>query len=617
MLKKLPEKTNDPWIPLAANAAAARHAEGFLAESMAVSGPANEPTRAAVRIVAEHIARGDRDAARRLVPLLSKLKDADGPIAEALLAGLSAGWPKGPKNAPALDATDVDAMVTLMPRLGPAGQLAIATLASRWGLESRFATGMNALRTSLARVASDSTRPEPDRISAAHRLAEMNPDRETLERMLSGVNVKASPTLAAGLLDAAGTSTTPELARALLARWGELTPQMKHQGVDILLRRPEWSRGLLDAIEARTLSTNDLSTDQSQQLANHPDRSIAARARTLLAMGGALPNPDRMKVLKSLLAVTEKTGNLAHGLEVFKNNCAKCHRHGDIGESIGPNLTGFAVHPKDKILTEIIDPNRSVEGNFRQYTVALRDGRVLNGLLASETRTAIELVDAEARRQAVLREDIDEIITSNKSLMPEGFEKQITPADFTDLLEFLAARGKYFPLPMEKAATIVSTQGMFYSKNAAKERLIFPDWSTRTVEEVPFQLIDPRGTGAQRGDAPWARRYVPAHDAPVGHAAVQRAGEGDPPPERDQRLGLSRRRGRLGLVDRPAPLSGRLDRGPRAQERGPLRRLHPAGRRPGIEVRLRVARRTAGPVSHDRSQAYRYRYPRDRSRQGR
>jgi putative heme-binding domain-containing protein len=191
--------------------------------------------------------------------------------------------------------------------------------------------------------------------------------------------------------------------------------------------------------------------------------------------------------------VTEKTGDAAHGLEVFKNNCAKCHRHGDVGESIGPNLTGFAVHPKDKILTEVIDPNRSVEGNFRQYTVATNDGRVLNGLLASETRTAVELIDSEAKKQVVLREDIDEIIASPKSLMPEGFEKQITPADFADLLEFLSAKGKYFPLPLDKAATIVSTQGMFYSKDAPAERLVFPDWSTKTVEEVPFQLIDPKG----------------------------------------------------------------------------------------------------------------------------
>src|SRR5262249_46634938 len=54
--------------------------------------------------------------------------------------------------------------------------------------------------------------------------------------------------------------------------------------------------------------------------------------------------------------------------------------------------------------------------------------------------------------------------------------------------------GKYFPLPLNKAATIVSTLGMFHSKDAPGERLVFPDWSTKTVEEVPFQLIDPEGT---------------------------------------------------------------------------------------------------------------------------
>src|SRR5262249_22799111 len=189
-----------------------------------------------------------------------------------------------------------------------------------------------------------------------------------------------------------------------------------------------------------------------------------------------LPNPGREKALQSLLPLTEKPGAAAHGVEVVKANCAKCHRHGDFGETIGPNLTGFAVHPKEKILTEVIDPNRSVEGNFRQYTVATADGRILNGLLASETRTAIELVDNEAKRHIVLREDIDEIIASTKSLMPEGFEKQISPGDLTDLLEFLTLKGKYFPLPLEKAATVVSTLGMFHSKDAVGERLVFPDF---------------------------------------------------------------------------------------------------------------------------------------------
>ena len=57
----------------------------------------------------------------------------------------------------------------------------------------------------------------------------------------------------------------------------------------------------------------------------------------------------------------------------------------------------MAVHPKEHLLTDILDPSRSVEGNFRVYTVDDQGRPVLTGLLASETRTAVELIDAEAQ----------------------------------------------------------------------------------------------------------------------------------------------------------------------------------------------------------------------------
>jgi putative heme-binding domain-containing protein len=153
----------------------------------------------------------------------------------------------------------------------------------------------------------------------------------------------------------------------------------------------------------------------------------------------------------------------------------------------------MAVHPKHELLIHIVDPSRSVEGNFRIYSVVTGDGRVINGLLASETRTAIELIDAEAKKHTVLRENIEELVASTKSLMPEGFEKQHTPSEITDLLEFLTQRGKFLPLPLEKYATVVSTRGMFNSEAARAERMIFADWSPKTFEGIPFVLVDPQG----------------------------------------------------------------------------------------------------------------------------
>jgi uncharacterized protein len=163
------------------------------------------------------------------------------------------------------------------------------------------------------------------------------------------------------------------------------------------------------------------------------------------------------------------------------------------GGKVGPDLTGMAAHPKEELLIHILDPSRSVEGNFVQYSVATADGRVLNGLLASESKTAIELVDSEGKTHVVLREEIEELAASKKSVMPEGFEKQATPEDLADLLEFLTQHGKFLPLDLHAAATAVSTKGMFQDEADTFERLIFTDWSPKAFEGVPFQLVDPQG----------------------------------------------------------------------------------------------------------------------------
>jgi uncharacterized protein len=102
-------------------------------------------------------------------------------------------------------------------------------------------------------------------------------------------------------------------------------------------------------------------------------------------------------------------------------------------------------------------------------------------------------VNAEAQKIALQREDIDELTATTKSLMPDGFEKQLKADDVVNLLEFLTARGKYLPLPIEKFATSVSTKGMFFDPQSDFERMTFSDWGPKTFEGVPFRLVDPNG----------------------------------------------------------------------------------------------------------------------------
>ena len=62
------------------------------------------------------------------------------------------------------------------------------------------------------------------------------------------------------------------------------------------------------------------------------------------------------------------------GKAVFKKHCALCHTHSGEGAKIGPDLSGVAVHTKEHLLIDILDPSRSVEGNFRVYQVVTQAG---------------------------------------------------------------------------------------------------------------------------------------------------------------------------------------------------------------------------------------------------
>jgi putative heme-binding domain-containing protein len=489
--------TRDRWLRDAATSAAAVHALPFFEHLVRVYEAPNPPGTSAdaaywpiVQRAAEHVARG-RPSSEDVGKLIDLMQRGGGLFSQSVLAGLAAGWPRehSVTLTPASEKSLV-AMLEIVPA-GSKGQL--IRLASLWGSKEleKYADEIGA---ALLASVSDTGASIRDRIAAARQLIGFQPsDAGVVTKVLALVTAQAAPELAEGLIAALSQSTADNVGPQLIARLQSLTPAARDAAYRALLSRPETTLALLDAADAGKASLTDLTLDQKQALGNHPSRRIRERAVAMLKAGGGLPNADRQKVLAELLPLAERKADAALGKEVFKKQCSKCHVHGTEGTRIGPDLTGMAVHPKHELLTNIIDPSRSVEGNFRVYTVVTTEGIVLNGMLASETRTSIELIDTEAKRHAIPREDIEELVGSTKSLMPEGFEKQVTQDDIANLLEFLAQRGKYLPLDLRKVATTVSTKGMFYNEEADAERLIFPDWSPRTFKDVPFVLVDPQG----------------------------------------------------------------------------------------------------------------------------
>ena len=482
-----PMNANDHWMADAATTAAATHSDSFLKAAAAES--ADLRTLLPVsQIVAEHVARGG--SIDDVVSILVSLKSAPTPLADAVIAGILRGWPSQ-SNATLTDA-QVAQLEELFTTLSMSSQGALVKLGQEWKSE-KLTSRAAAIAASLFKEVDNTGSKDANRLDIAEQIVTFQPTSDdVVTELLDRVTPQNPVTLTKGIIQALSRSEAKSLGSSLVSRLDQYTPDLRKEAINTLLRRPAATASLLDALNDGSVQLSELTLDQKQALATHPDRKIRTSAAEILKRGGAVPNPDRQKVLTEYLVAAKHTGSVEKGMELFKAQCAKCHTHQDMGTKIGPDLTGMAVHPKAEMLNHILDPNRDVEGNYRVYTLATTEGLVINGLLASESTNAVELIDAEGKKQTVLREDIELLSASTKSLMPEGFEKQFTIDQMTDLLEFLSHKGKYLPLDLTKVATYPSSKGMFLSVNDPKQALVFDSWTDKKIGEVPFHLIDPK-----------------------------------------------------------------------------------------------------------------------------
>jgi putative membrane-bound dehydrogenase-like protein len=139
-----------------------------------------------------------------------------------------------------------------------------------------------------------------------------------------------------------------------------------------------------------------------------------------------------------------RPGNPERGRKLFfdaaRTQCVKCHRVGDQGERIGPELTGVGSRfPRIHLIESILQPSRTVAPGFQGVSVMLKSGRLLSGLKVAETDETLTLADSKADKQVLRKADIEEQQPQSVSVMPEGLEKALSVEEFVDLIAFLAS----------------------------------------------------------------------------------------------------------------------------------------------------------------------------------
>lgn len=130
-------------------------------------------------------------------------------------------------------------------------------------------------------------------------------------------------------------------------------------------------------------------------------------------------------------------GDSKGGLAVFTKNCAACHRVGNVGKAIGPNLVAMRSRGPEAILANVLDPNREVNPQYLSYHLTTNEDDHHTGMIVAESATGLSLLRGDGTTIKLLRADIETIRQSSLSFMPEGLEKSIDLKAMADLLAFL------------------------------------------------------------------------------------------------------------------------------------------------------------------------------------
>jgi putative membrane-bound dehydrogenase-like protein len=292
-------------------------------------------------------------------------------------------------------------------------------------------------------IAQDRHKPENERIAMIDLLGQLGRS-EDLSALIELIEPASSQPIELAAIAALGRYQDAGMAQPLLARVHSASPVVRDRIVSLLASRHSWARALVDAVGRREINPRELTPATVQTIARVADPPLLHR---LESFWGKLPAPGspekqrRIAEIRGLLPEGDK-GNAARGKPIFKEHCAVCHKLFNEGESIGPELTGADRGNLDFLMTSLVDPSALIRKEYQSQTIALRDGRVLSGLVVDENDRVLTLVDSNRQKTSISRDQIEDSKPADISLMPEGMLEKLTEPQIRDLFRYLQSNGR-------------------------------------------------------------------------------------------------------------------------------------------------------------------------------
>ncbi|TVP99308.1 MAG: heme-binding protein [Planctomycetaceae bacterium] len=165
----------------------------------------------------------------------------------------------------------------------------------------------------------------------------------------------------------------------------------------------------------------------------YPDRPVAE-----------LPSGDESKwdlddLVRYIESDAGRRGDAERGHSIYaKAQCAACHRFGNQGDSVGPDLTAVARRfTRREILESILFPAHVISDQYMSKKVLTLDGKVYVGLVNQDGRGTLAIRDSRNQITRVDEADVDQVLPNNSSIMPAGLLDDLSLGEISDLLAYL------------------------------------------------------------------------------------------------------------------------------------------------------------------------------------
>jgi putative heme-binding domain-containing protein len=281
----------------------------------------------------------------------------------------------------------------------------------------------------------------PLRVAAVDAVTRVDPGaaESALEKLVVDPSEPVSLRAQAG--QALGGINSPASRQSLTAAFIGV-PSSLEQGLALALAAtPEGIDALLDAMSAGKAPPRLLQDPPIVERLK--PRLDARRTERIAELTSRLPPADQRTrgLINQRLAKFGASGaSPEKGAALFKTHCAACHKIGEVGQKVGPQLDGIGQRGAERLLEDILDPNRNVDGAFRATAIVTKEGLSITGLKLREEGQITVLVDLQGKEQRIAADDIEESQISPISPMPSNFAELIPEPDFYHLLAYLLSQ---------------------------------------------------------------------------------------------------------------------------------------------------------------------------------